>query len=150
MSPLSHIPSRLQRLVVPYILAVMTLIAIGTIIIYPVQARRDASQSADSDAAIRDAAIANCQRQNEVRQIARVAIVTLAGVQIDSLHDEIATSHSIPPHFFPDIPPAQFRKLIQQQNSDRRQSVRRLVDVKRAARRSFRETDCQAANPPTS
>lgn len=150
MSPLSHIPPRLQRMVVPYILVILTLIAIGTAVTFRVQAGRDASQSAEADAAIRAAAIANCRRQNEVRRIARIAVVTLATVQIESLQDEIDRSHSIPPRFFPNIPPARFHKLIQKQNSDRRHSIRRLVDVKHAAYRSFRDTDCQAANQPTS
>lgn len=147
MSPLSHIPARLQRAVVPYILIVLTLIAIGTAVTFGVQARRDAAQSASADAAIRTAAIANCERQNEVRKVARIAVVTLAHVQILGLKQQIATSHAIPPKFFPDIPPRRFRALIHAQNSDRRANIRALKQVQSETRTSFQAADCTAVNP---
>lgn len=149
MSPMTHIPERLQRAVVPYILIVLTLIAIGTAVTFGVQARRDAAQSAETDASIRAAAIANCDRQNQVRHVAQVAVTTLAGVQIDGLQQQIKTSHAVPPRFFPNIPPAKFHALIRAQNHDRRVNIRALKQIKDAARDSFHATDCQTANPAT-
>jgi hypothetical protein len=147
MSPLSSIPPRLQRAVVPYVLVVLTLIAIGTAVTFRVQADRDAAQSAAADAAIHHAAIQSCHKSNEVRRVALVAIDTLADAQIDALDQQIKQSKAIPPKFFPAIPPKQFQKLINQQTVQQRATIADLHAIKRQAHDSFAPTDCLAANP---
>lgn len=144
---MTHIPPRLQRAVVPYILVVLTLIAIGTAVTFRVQAARDADQSAAADHAIHHAAIQNCLRQNEVRRVAKHAIFTLADAQIDALQQQIRQSKAIPPRFFPSIPPVAFRKLINKQIRQQRSTIADLNAIKVQARDSFAATDCQAANP---
>jgi hypothetical protein len=137
MSPLRHVPPAIQHWVVPYVLIVLTVLAIAAPVAY-------FTETTHTTAALHRSDIHSCHRSNVVRSTARRAISALTDVQVDVLRDAVAQNQAIPPRFFPSIPPAQFHRLVREQNAQRLADVRKLDRLEAEVQRTFRVRPCPA------
>lgn len=74
---------------------------------------------------LRGYAILACERNNDIRAVVRGIVEA-----------EVEQSSNLPPSFFPSIPPAEFRRLLEEEAARARASLRQL-----------RPIPCQAAVP---
>ncbi len=131
--------ARIARLAVVYILLMLTLTAIGLAISFKVTSNH-------VDEGLRDASVSACQRGNVVRLVATTSLNTLADIQIDVIQQQIAQTSAIPPKFFPSIPPAQFHRLVREQNTKARDQIDRLQQLEHAVTLAFAPVDCSSVN----
>jgi uncharacterized protein YpmB len=90
--------------------------------------------------AVRDAAVEGCERQNDVRKAQRHALhndiaEALAGIEEDK---------NIPQEFFPDIPPDEFERLIEQGAREARENIR---EDRKVIEEELQHVDCESKYP---
>ena len=67
---------------------------------------------------IREYAIIACERNNDIRAVVRSIVQA-----------EVEQSSSLPPSFFPDIPPAEFERLLEEEAARARIQLRELRSI---------------------
>jgi hypothetical protein len=93
---------------------------------------------------IRVSAIKNCQNANTVRKVIAGAFNAVITAQIEGIQSEIQLSNSIPPSFFPSIPPDQYQQLLKQSNGERRATINTLQQADKMVAAALGPTDCEA------
>lgn len=76
------------------------------------------NESANRTEAIRESQVESCERNNVLRGVIR-----------DQLREENRTARRTPPELFPDIPPAEFKRLIQERIETRNEAIRDLGHI---------------------
>lgn len=111
MSPLRHVPPAVQHWIVPYVLIVLTLLALSTPIAYYEQTRA-------YQGSLRDASVDGCQRQNDVRAALRL-----------SVRQQMQQTRSIRADQFPGFSPQDFHQLVRSQLAQDRSLLATIPNV---------------------
>ena len=89
-------------------------------------------------------AIKNCETSNVIRVVIRHAFDAVINGQIEGIQSEIQLSNSIPPKFFPQIPPKQYQRLLKQGTDERRQTIDTLQRAADLVDATLQPADCEA------
>jgi len=129
--------TRRANVLATYIVIVLTLIAIGLAVTFRLQ-------SVHTDDALQTSLLEGCARGNTLRLAVTHFVDVQVNTQVTAITTQLAQSKSIPPKFFPSIPPKRFAQLQRQAADQAHDSIATLRQADALVQAALHPLDCQA------